>query len=50
MLTREDMVKMWNDYCRKYPILSIEDGMAEDDFEGWEVMTDKLGDKNKAGW
>lgn len=47
MLTREDMVKMWNDYCRKYPILSIEDGMAEDDFEGWEVMTDKLGDKIK---
>ena len=41
------MVKMWNDYCRKYPILSIEDGMAEDDFEGWEVMTDKLGDKIK---
>lgn len=47
MLTREDMVKMWNDYCRKYPILSIEDGMADDDFEGWEVMTDKLGDKIK---
>lgn len=47
MLTREDMVKMWNDYCRKYPILSIEDGMAEDDFEGWEIMTDKLGDKIK---
>lgn len=45
MLTCEDMVKMWNDYCRKYPILSIEDGMAEDDFEGWEVLTDKLGDK-----
>ncbi len=47
MLTRDDMVKMWSDYCRKYPIASIEDGMAEDDFEGWEVLTDKIGDKVK---
>ena len=45
MLEREDMVKMWNDYCRKYPIASIEDGMAEDDFDGWEQLTDKLGRK-----
>ena len=49
MLTRDDMVKMWSDYCRKYPIASIEDGMAEDDFEGWEVLTDKIGDKVKLG-
>ncbi|MCI5893357.1 MAG: phosphopyruvate hydratase [Clostridiales bacterium] len=47
MLSREDMVGMWNDYCHKYPIISIEDGMAEDDFEGWEQLTDKLGDKIK---
>ena len=47
MLSRGDMVKMWCDFCRKYPIASIEDGMAEDDFEGWADMTDKLGDKIK---
>lgn len=47
MLSREDMVGMWSDYCHKYPIISIEDGMAEDDFEGWEQLTDKLGDKIK---
>lgn len=47
MLTREDMVSMWADYVRKYPIISIEDGMSEDDFEGWEMLTDKLGDKIK---
>lgn len=45
MLEREDMVKMWSGYCRKYPIASIEDGMAEDDFDGWEQLTDKLGQK-----
>ena len=47
MLSRDDMVKMWSDYCRKYPVISIEDGMAEDDFEGWELLTDKLGRKIK---
>lgn len=47
MLSREDMVNMWSDYCRKYPIISIEDGMAEDDFDGWEQLTDKLGGKIK---
>ena len=47
MLSREDMVGVWSDYCHKYPIISIEDGMAEDDFEGWEQLTDKLGDKIK---
>lgn len=45
MLSRGDMVGMWSDYCRKYPIISIEDGMAEDDFDGWEQLTDKLGSK-----
>ncbi len=45
MLKRADMVNMWCEYCNKYPIVSIEDGMAEDDFEGWEQLTDKLGGK-----
>lgn len=45
MLSRDDMVKMWSDYQKKYPIVSIEDGMAEDDFEGWEKLTDELGGK-----
>lgn len=47
MLSRDDMVKLWSGYCRKYPIVSIEDGMAEDDFEGWEMLTDALGKKIK---
>lgn len=46
-LSREEMVDMWDDYCRKYPIISIEDGMAEDDFAGWQKLTEKLGGKIK---
>ncbi len=41
--TRQDMVDMWVDFCDKYPIISIEDGMAEDDWEGWKMLTDALG-------
>ncbi len=47
MLSREELVDMWSDYCEKYPIVSIEDGMAEDDFEGWKMLTDRLGNKIK---
>ena len=36
---------MYQDWCEKYPIISIEDGMAEDDFEGWKKLTDALGEK-----
>ena len=43
--TPEEMVDMWVDLCNKYPIVSIEDGMAEDDWAGWKLMTEKLGDK-----
>jgi len=42
---KEDMVAMWSEYCEKYPIFSIEDGMAEDDWDGWKLMTDMLGKK-----
>ena len=36
---------MWVDFCDRYPIISIEDGMAEDDWEGWKLMTDALGSR-----
>jgi enolase len=39
------MAKMWADWVKKYPIVSIEDGLAEDDWDGWAKMTKKLGDK-----
>ncbi len=41
----DDMVKLYADWVRQYPILSIEDGLAEDDWEGWKTLTDELGDK-----
>lgn len=40
-----DMVGFWADWCKKYPILSIEDGCAENDWEGWKLLTEKLGNK-----
>ena len=45
VMTRQDMVNMWVGFVNKYPIISIEDGMAEEDWEGWKLMTDALGDK-----
>lgn len=41
----EEMVEFWKDWCAKYPIISIEDGFAEDDWKGWKLGTDALGDK-----
>ncbi|MDR3748396.1 MAG: phosphopyruvate hydratase [Acidobacteriota bacterium] len=41
----EQMVKFWADWARQYPIVSIEDGLAEDDWEGWKMITAELGDK-----
>lgn len=43
--TREEMVDFWVEMCDKYPIISIEDGLAEDDWEGWQILTERLGDK-----
>ena len=43
--TSEQMVDFYADWVRQYPIISIEDGLAEDDWEGWKLMTDKLGAK-----
>ena len=45
VMTRQDMVDMWVGFCDKYPIISIEDGMAEEDWEGWKMLTDALGDR-----
>ncbi len=44
-LNREQMVEFLADWVEKYPIISIEDGMAEEDYEGWKLLTDKLGNK-----
>ncbi|MFO8129447.1 MAG: phosphopyruvate hydratase [Bacteroidales bacterium] len=44
-LNRQEMVDFWKDWTTKYPIISIEDGMAEDDWEGWTLMTKELGEK-----
>lgn len=43
--TSSEMVDFWKDWANKYPIISIEDGMDEDDWEGWKSLTDTLGDK-----
>lgn len=44
-MTREEMVSFWEEMCNKYPIISIEDGVSEDDWEAWKLLTDKLGEK-----
>ena len=44
-LTRQEMVDMWAGFCDRYPIISLEDCMAEDDWEGWKMLTDRLGDR-----
>lgn len=44
-LTSAQMVSYWSDWCKKYPIISIEDGLAEDDWDGWKQLTDALGKK-----
>ncbi|HUT53365.1 MAG TPA: phosphopyruvate hydratase [bacterium] len=44
-LTSAQMVEFYADLCDRYPIVSIEDGLAEDDWKGWKLMTEKLGNK-----
>jgi len=41
----EEMVKLYADWVRQYPIISIEDGLAQDDWEGWKILTEELGSK-----
>ena len=43
--TSAEMVDIWADWADRYPIVSIEDGLAEDDFDGWKLSMDKMGDK-----
>ena len=42
-LTVDQMVSYWTDWCKKYPIISIEDGFAEDDWDGWRKITEAIG-------
>jgi enolase len=44
-LSSEQLVKFWEGWVKKYPIISIEDGMAEDDWKGWKMLTDAVGSK-----
>lgn len=45
VLTSQEMVAMWADWAKRYPIVSIEDGMSEDDWEGWKLLTETIGDR-----
>jgi len=45
VVTSEELVDYYVDLCSKYPIVSIEDGLSEDDWDGWKLMTEKLGNK-----
>lgn len=44
-MSSAEVVEYWNEWCKKYPIVSIEDGMDEDDWKGWKSLTDTLGSK-----
>jgi enolase len=43
--TVEEMVDFWDQVCNKYPVISLEDGLAEEDWKGWKLLTDRLGKK-----
>ena len=45
ILSRQEMVDFYADWTERYPIISIEDGMAEEDWEGWKMLTERIGDK-----
>ncbi len=45
IISKEKMVDFWADWISRYPIISLEDGLAEDDWDGWLMLTKKLGDK-----
>jgi enolase len=45
IMTSDELVEFWAKWCKKYPIVSIEDGMAEDDWKGWKSLTDAIGNK-----
>jgi len=45
ILSRQQLVKLWQQFVKKYPIISLEDGMGETDWEGWAMLTKAIGDK-----
>jgi enolase len=45
VLSSAEMVELWADWVDAYPVVSIEDGLAEDDWDGWKLLTDRLGDR-----
>ena len=45
IISSDEMIDLWKGYCRQWPIRSIEDGLAEDDWAGWQKLTRELGDK-----
>ena len=45
--TSAQLADLWAEWCRDYPIISIEDGMAEDDWDGWKTLTQRIGDKTQ---
>ncbi|HSP56408.1 MAG TPA: phosphopyruvate hydratase, partial [Dehalococcoidia bacterium] len=44
-LTADELVDLWADWCRRFPIVSIEDGMAEEDWDGWRSLNARLGNR-----
>ena len=44
-LSSEELADFWADWCNRYPIVSIEDGMGEDDWKGWRALTERIGDQ-----
>jgi enolase len=44
-LTKQELVAMWTDFANKYPIISLEDGMGENDWDGWKLLTDAIGSR-----
>jgi enolase 1/2/3 len=42
-LTRDELVGLWEEWCGRYPTISIEDGMAQEDWEGWRLLTERIG-------
>jgi enolase len=45
IISSDEMIDIWADWCNRYPIRSIEDGLGEDDWDGWNKLTERLGDK-----
>jgi enolase len=44
-LSSSDLVSYWSDICSRYPVISVEDGLDEEDWDGWKLLTEQLGDR-----